>query len=146
MSWDFPYGDQKFITSGPDFMSAGWTVSVQLRKYPTSGVNFFFFFFGGGGGGGVVTQSVERATPIPSEEVLGSIPMWPPAPYWLGRCHGLPALSRVWQHVRLSDVRLGTRSRYSLVFDEDIKKPTNQINKRVKFALRVATGYFTSLS
>ena len=40
-------------------------------------------------------------------------PLWPPAPYWLGRCqynvtgwdrsHGLPALSRVWQHVKLSD-------------------------------------------
>ena len=36
-----------------------------------------------------------------------------PAPYWLGRCHynvtgwdrshGLPALSHVWQHVKLSD-------------------------------------------
>ena len=48
------------------------------------------------------------------------------------RSHGLPALSRVWlcQHVKLPDVRLGTRPRYSLVVDEDIKKPTNQTNKR----------------
>ena len=38
-------------------------------------------------------------------------------------------LSRVWQHVKLSDVSLGTRPRYSLVVDEDIKKPTNQTNK-----------------
>ena len=35
-------------------------------------------------GGGAVAQSVERATP--GDEALGSIPLWPPAPYWLGRC------------------------------------------------------------
>ena len=62
--------------------------------------------------------------------------LWPPAPYWLGRCQfnmtcwdrslGLPALSRVWQHLKLSDVSLGTCPRYSLVVDEDVKKPTNQ--------------------
>ena len=65
-----------------------------------------------------------------------------PAPYWLGRyqynvtgwdkSHGLPALSRVWQHIKLSDFSLGTRPRDSLVVDEDIKKPnqpTNQTNK-----------------
>ena len=34
-----------------------------------------------------------------------------------------PALSRVWQHVKLSDVSLGTRPQYSLVVDEDVKKP-----------------------
>ena len=34
---------------------------------------------------------------------------------------GLPALSRVWQHVNLSDVSLGIRPRYSLVVDEDVK-------------------------
>ena len=33
---------------------------------------------------GAVAQSVERATP--GEEVLGSIPLWPLTPYWLGRC------------------------------------------------------------
>ena len=62
--------------------------------------------------GGAVAQSVESATP--GEEVLVQFPLWPPAPYWLGRCqysvigwdkiHGLPALSRVGQHVKLSDV------------------------------------------
>ena len=60
---------------------------------------------------GAVAQSVERATP--GEEVTGSIPLWPPAPYWLGRCqynvtgwdrsHAPQALSHVWQHVKLSD-------------------------------------------
>ena len=39
-------------------------------------------------------------------------PLWPPTPYWLGLCqynvtgwdrsHDLPALSRVWQHIKLS--------------------------------------------
>ena len=62
-------------------------------------------------------------------------PLWP-APYWLGQCqydvtggdrsHGFPALSRVWQHVKLSDVSLGTRPRYSLDAYEDVKKPTKQ--------------------
>ena len=35
----------------------------------------------------------------------------------------------VWQHVKLSDVSLGTRPRYSLVAEENVKKPTNQPNK-----------------
>ena len=44
------------------------------------------------------------------------------------RNHGLPALSRVWhwQRVKLSDVSLGVRPRYSLVVDEDVKKPNKQ--------------------
>ena len=46
------------------------------------------------------------------------------------RSHGLPALSHVWQHLKLSYVSLGTRPRYSLVVDEDVKKPTNQTSKR----------------
>ena len=29
----------------------------------------------------------------------------------------------------MSDVSLGTRPRYSLVLDEDVKKPTNETNK-----------------
>ena len=55
--------------------------------------------------------------------------LWQPTPYWLGRCqydvtsldrcHGLIALSCVWQHVKLSDVSLGTCPRYSLVVDEE---------------------------
>ena len=94
-----------------------------------------FHFLGGGGGG--VAQSVERATP--GEKVVGSIPAVTTAPYFLSRCqfyvtgrdrsNDIPALSHVWQHVKLSDVSLGTRPRYSLVFDEDVKKPTNQTNK-----------------
>ena len=48
------------------------------------------------------------------------------------RSHGLSALSRVWQHVKLSDVSLGTRPRFSLVVDEDVKKPTKQTNKQEK--------------
>ena len=35
-----------------------------------------------------------------------------PLPTGWDRSHGLPALSRVWQHVKLSDVSLGTRPRY----------------------------------
>ena len=66
--------------------------------------------------------------------------MWPPVPYWLGLCqynvtgcdssHGLPALSSMWEHVKMSDVSFGTRSRHSLVVDEEFKKPTNQTNKQ----------------
>ena len=41
-----------------------------------------------------------------------------------------PALSRVWQHVKLSDVSLETCPRYSLVVDEDFKKPNNLSIKR----------------
>ena len=47
---------------------------------------------------------------------------------------GLPALSHVWQHVKLSDVSLGTVPRYSLVVHEDAKNPNKQTNK--------ALGYF----
>ena len=36
--------------------------------------------------------------------------------------HDLPALSRVWQHVKFSDVSLKTRPRYSLMVNEDVKK------------------------
>ena len=42
------------------------------------------------------------------------------------RSYGLPALSRVWQLVKLSDVNLGTRPRYSAVVDENVKKPNKQ--------------------
>ena len=69
-----------------------------MKKY----MGFFYLVFGG-----AVAQSVERATP--GEEVLGS---------WLGLCqynatvwyrnHGLPALSYVWQYLKLSDASLGT--------------------------------------
>ena len=79
---------------------------------------------------GAVAHSVEYWTA--GEEVLDFIP----APYWLGRCqynvtgrdrsHGLPALSCVWQHEKLSDVSLGTGPRYSLVVDEDVKSPIKQ--------------------
>ena len=37
-----------------------------------------------------------------------------------------PLCLYVWQHVKLSDVILGTRLRYSLDVDEDVKKTTNQ--------------------
>ena len=42
------------------------------------------------------------------------------------RGRGVPSLPRVWQHVKLSDVSLGIRPRYSLVADEDVKKPKKQ--------------------
>ena len=50
---------------------------------------------------------VERATP--DEEVLGSIPAVAASSLLVGwvtgldRSHGLPALSHVWQHVKLPD-------------------------------------------
>ena len=85
--------------------------------------------FGGGGGRG---SSVGRARdswrggpgfdprcgrPLPLGWVDVSL-MWP------AETEGIPALSRVWQHAKLSDVSLGTRPRCSLVVDEDVKKPT----------------------
>ena len=76
----------------------------------------------------------------------------PPAPYWLGRCHynvtrshGLPILSRVWQHLKLSEVSLGASPRYGLVVDEGVKKPTKQTNKPTqpnrKVGKRVGVGF-----
>ena len=51
------------------------------------------------------------------------------------------ALSRVWQYVKLSDVSLGTRPRYSLVADEDIKQPTKQTNNPCNVALPNIRGW-----
>ena len=42
------------------------------------------------------------------------------------------ALSRVCQHVKLSDVSLGTLPRYGLVVDEDVKKPNKKTNPVLK--------------
>ena len=41
-------------------------------------------------------------------------------------------LSRVWRHVKLSDVSLRTRPRYSLGVDEDVKKSNKQSRQRIK--------------
>ena len=97
-------------------------------------------------------QSVERWTP--GEEVPGSIPAVAARSYWLGRCqcnvtgldksHGLPVLSRVWQHIKLSDVSLGTRPRYSLVIDEDVKKP-NKRNKQTPHTCDLCPYYNVSV-
>ena len=58
------------------------------------------------------------------------------------RSHCLPSLSRVWQHVKLSDVSLGTRPRYSLVVDDDVKKPTNQTNNwKIAFSTPFLRSY-----
>ena len=57
------------------------------------------------------------------------------------------SLSRVWQHVNLPDVSLGTRPRYSLVADEDVKKPTNQTKpNQTIFSQGKWRNIFTSLS
>ena len=87
---------------------------------------------GGGGGGGGWWLSPQSAGLLVRRSRFRSL-LWLPAPYWLGRCQynvtgwdrsqGLPALSSVWQHVKLSDVSLVTRLRYSLVVDEDVRKP-----------------------
>ena len=57
--------------------------------------------------------------------------------------HDLPAPFRVWQHVKLSDVSLGARPRYSLVVDEGVKKPTNQTNKLIN-CRDITTGGITN--
>ena len=53
-----------------------------------------------------------------------------------------PNLSRVWQHVKLSDFSLWTRPRYSLVVDEDVKKPNKQTrtSKTNKLSGGIHTG------
>ena len=57
-----------------------------------------------------------------------------PLPYWLSRCqysvtgwdwsHGLPALSCVWQPVKLSHVSLVTHPRYSVIVKKSTKQKT----------------------
>ena len=37
----------------------------------------------------------------------------------------------MWQHVKLSDVSLGYSPRYSLVVDEDVKKPNKQTESNI---------------
>ena len=47
---------------------------------------------------------------------------------------------RLSKHVRLSDLSLGTRPRYSLVVDEDVKKPTNhQPTNQTKYVCQKRT-------
>ena len=85
---------------------------------------------------GEVAQLVERTTL--GEEVFGSIfavavrsltSLYQSNVTGSDRIHGDPALSRVWQHVKLSDVSHGSRPRYDLLANEDVKKP-NQRNKQ----------------
>ena len=57
------------------------------------------------------------------------------------RLSGLPALSHVWQHVKLSDVSLGTRPQYSLVADEDDKKPNNETRNYLSVERNKNSGY-----
>ena len=66
-------------------------------------------------------------------------PLWPPAPYWLGQCqynvtgwdrsHGLPNLSRVWQHVKFSDVSLDDKLNWQMHSSAVCKK----LNRRMFF-------------
>ena len=44
-------------------------------------------------------------------------------------------LSRVWQQVKLSDVSLGTRPRYSLTADEDVKKLNKHTHTQTKILI-----------
>ena len=116
-------GEIKMISSNPCSTLSCWTVHFILLLDTVLG--------------GAVAHSIELATL--GQEIPGRSPLWPPAPYWTGRCqynvtgldrsHGLPTLSRVSQLLKLSDVSLGTRLRYSLVVDEDVKKPNKQTYK-----------------
>ena len=83
-------------------------------------------------------QSVEQA--IPGEEVLGSIPAVPARALlvWLVSVYCDRLRQKSWSFrsclvcgstQKVSDISLGTRPRYSLVVEEDVKKPTNQTNK-----------------
>ena len=90
-----------------------------------------------------ISQSVEGVTL--GEEVLGSIPVVAARSLLVGSCpysmtgwdrsYGLPALASVWQHVKLSDVSLGTRPRYSLADDEDFKNPNKQNLKKTSMSV-----------
>ena len=84
---------------------------------------------------GAVAQSVEHATP--GEEVAGSIPAVAAGSLLFGsvsvQCDRLRqkswsphSVSCVGHYVKLSDVSRGTRPRYNLVVDEDVKKPNKQ--------------------
>ena len=73
------------------------------------------------------------------QEVVGSTPAPSVRPLLVGpvsiQCDRLREKSRtsrsisVWQHVKFSDVSLGTRLRDSLVADEGVKKPSKQTDK-----------------
>ena len=88
----------------------------------------------------VVAQSVERATP--GEEVPGSLPAVTTRPLLVGsvsdcqynvtgwdRSHGLPNLSRVWQHIKLSDVSLDDKLNWQMHSSAVRKK----LNRRMFF-------------
>ena len=47
-------------------------------------------------------------------------------------------LCLVWQHLKLSDISLEIRLLYSLVVDEDIKKPTREKNNSTNFKVFIA--------
>ena len=47
----------------------------------------------------------------------------------------------VWQHVKLSDASLGIHPRYSLVVDEDVRKPTKE-KLRIKIPLFIRRRQF----
>ena len=55
----------------------------------------------------------------------------------------------MWQHVQLSDVSLGTRPRDSVVqvvVHEDVKKPTNQLNKKTPAQAQVKCKPYNKMS
>ena len=53
----------------------------------------------------------------------------------------LPRPPLVCQHVKLSDVILGTRPRYSLVVDKDVKKPNKQLKDLRWFPINARIDY-----
>ena len=82
--------------------------------------------------------------PLPTG-LVGVSMMWPAE----NRSHGLRDLSRMWQHLKLSDVSLGNLPLYSLDIDEEVKKPTYQTNKLTSWLWKAwiinedCDGYFT---
>ena len=98
----------------------------------------------GGGGGGGGGSSVGRAHDAWSGDSSFNPRCGRPLPTgWVGdRSHGLSTLSRVWQHLKLSDVSLGARPRYSLVDDEDVKKPNKEFSSESLLHKRVVSSFW----
>ena len=95
-------------------------------------------FFGKGGGGRSVCRARDSwwggpgfdsccGRPLRTGWVGVSI-MWPAETEVMVS----PLLCRVWHHVKLSYASLGTRPRYSLVVDKEVKKPNKPNQTRMR--------------
>ena len=72
---------------------------------------------------------------------VGHSIMWPAETEVMVPPPPSPALSRVWQHIKLSDASHITLPGYSLVVDEDVKKRNKQTNLTRLFILLLVNDY-----